>query len=66
MTSSELTVRAGPGSSEPARGPMLGRGETVTVSAASGDWFRIETSSGQSGWVLFGRPKLGGKNLRLA
>ena len=50
ITASSLNLRSGPGTAHSSTG-LITKGQIVTVLSVSGDWSRIKTAEGRTGWV---------------
>lgn len=50
ITASSLNLRSGPGTAHSSTG-LITKGQAVTVLSVSGDWSRIKTIEGRTGWV---------------
>jgi len=50
VTGSTVNVRSGPGTGNGVIGQVT-QGDTLSVLEQSGDWYRVKTSSGLTGWV---------------
>lgn len=52
VTSPSVALREGDGDNFPTAGATLTEGESIEVLKQRGDWFKVRSESGQTGWVV--------------